>query len=204
MCRASKRGRGRNDQVPARPTHRGTRRQCRERPSCRPESWCRTSQSAHGRMRNVRDTGLQAHGLCDRVCQPRLVVMYAREFVAVLRFERGTTAPPGPPVPIDTIGGHLHYYRYQVGGEWTKWEPDETLARWDRLPRRLPHDGSARPVRFALRHANAERLVSISKDGLEPRANLSARVGNLVETDFGLPCMQPTAAHATRSRTARC
>ena len=43
--------------------------------------------------------------------------------VTLLRFERGTTAPQTPPVPIDLTGGHLHYYRYQVGGEWTKWEP---------------------------------------------------------------------------------
>ena len=94
----------------------------------------------------------------------------------MLRFERGTTAPPTPPVPIDLIGGHLHYYRYQVGGEWTKWEPGETLARWHRLPRQLPDDGSARPVWFALRHANADRPVSISGDGLEPRANFGLRL----------------------------
>jgi hypothetical protein len=94
----------------------------------------------------------------------------------LLRFERGTTAPPTPPVPIDLIGGHLHYYRYRVGGEWTKWEPGETLARWHRLPRQLPDDGSARPVWFALRHANADRLVSISGDGLEPRANFGLRL----------------------------
>jgi hypothetical protein len=81
-----------------------------------------------------------------------------------------------PPVPIDLIGGHLQYYRYQVGGEWTKWEPDETLARWHRLPRQLPDDGSARLVWFALRHANADRLVSISGAGLEPRANFGLRL----------------------------
>ena len=82
--------------------------------------------------------------------------------VSLLRFERGAVAPPAPPVPIALIGGHLHYYRYQVGGQWTRWEPDETIARWDRLPRRLSDDGSARPVWFALRDANADRLVSMS------------------------------------------
>lgn len=96
--------------------------------------------------------------------------------VTLLSFERGTTTPPAPRVPIDLIGGHLHYYRYQVGAKWTKWEPDETLARWDRLPRRLPDDGSARPVWFALRDANADRLVSISGDGLEPRTNFGLRL----------------------------
>jgi hypothetical protein len=28
--------------------------------------------------------------------------------VSLLRFERGTTAPPAPPVPIALIGGHLY------------------------------------------------------------------------------------------------
>lgn len=96
--------------------------------------------------------------------------------VSLLRFERGAVAPPAPPVPIALIGGHLHYYRYQVGGQWTRWEPDETIARWDRLPRRLSDDGSARPVWFALRDANADRLVSMSGDGLEPRANFGLRL----------------------------
>ena len=33
-------------------------------------------------------------------------------------FEHGTATPPAPLVPIDLIGGHLHYYRYRVGGRW--------------------------------------------------------------------------------------
>ena len=42
--------------------------------------------------------------------------------VTSLRFERGVAAPPAPPVPIDLLLGHLHYYRYQVGGQWTSME----------------------------------------------------------------------------------
>src|ERR1700757_2995683 len=49
--------------------------------------------------------------------------------VSLLRFEQGRAGLPTPPVPIDLIGGHLHYYRYSVGGQWTTWEPAETLAR---------------------------------------------------------------------------
>jgi len=33
--------------------------------------------------------------------------------LTALRFERGTGLPPPPPIPIDLISGHLHYYRYQ-------------------------------------------------------------------------------------------
>ena len=66
--------------------------------------------------------------------------------VALLRFEPGTFAPPAPPVPIERIGGHLHHYRYARGGEWTTWEPGEVLAQCDRLERRVPLDGSARPI----------------------------------------------------------
>jgi hypothetical protein len=96
--------------------------------------------------------------------------------VTSLRFERGAAVPPEPPVPITLIEGHLHYYRYQVGGQWTRWEPDETLARWDRLARRLSDDGSARPVWFALRDANADGLVCISGNGLNPHANFGVRL----------------------------
>jgi hypothetical protein len=39
-----------------------------------------------------------------------------------LRFEHGTGAPPRPPVQIDLVGGHLHYYRYEFGRQWTTWE----------------------------------------------------------------------------------
>jgi len=90
--------------------------------------------------------------------------------VEALRFEHGIGTPPDPPAPIDLIGGHLHYYRYEVGGQWMKWEPDQTLARWDHIPRRLPGDGSARPVWYALRDANANGLISFSGYKLDPGA----------------------------------
>ena len=48
---------------------------------------------------------------------------------------------------------------------WTVWEPDRTLARWTRVPRRLAvGSDTARPVWFALREANARRVVSVSRD----------------------------------------
>jgi hypothetical protein len=93
-----------------------------------------------------------------------------------LSFEHGTATPPAPLVPIDLIGGHLHYYRYRVGGRWTTWEPDQTLARWDRIPRRLAQDDSARPAWYALRDANADGLISLSKHNLDPSANFGLRL----------------------------
>jgi hypothetical protein len=96
--------------------------------------------------------------------------------VTSLRFERGAADPPAPPEPIDLVGGHLHYYRYQVGGQWITWEPDQTLARWNRLPRRLSANGSARPAWFALRDANADGLVALSGGGLEPGVNFGLRL----------------------------
>lgn len=86
--------------------------------------------------------------------------------VSLLRFEQGTAGLPAPPVEIDLVGGHLHYYRYAVDGQWATWEPVETLASWDRVPRRLPDDLSARPVWFALRDANADEPFWISGAGL--------------------------------------
>jgi hypothetical protein len=96
--------------------------------------------------------------------------------VTSLRFEHGTATPPPPPIPIDLVGGHLHYYRYEVGGRWTNWEPDRTLARWDRIPRRLAGDGSARPAWFAVRDANARGLISLSEHNLDPSANFGIRL----------------------------
>ncbi|OYN79555.1 hypothetical protein [Mycolicibacterium sphagni] len=96
--------------------------------------------------------------------------------VSMLRFERGTSCPPKPPVPIELVGGHLHYYRYEVGGFWTRWQPDQTIASWDRIPRRLPDDGSARPVWFALREAIASGLVSTAERPLAPHMAFGIRL----------------------------
>jgi hypothetical protein len=100
-----------------------------------------------------------------------------RAFTA-LRFERGTGTTPPPPIPIDLISGHLHYYRYQVGGPWTTWKPDQTIAHWAHVPRRLSVGAdTARPVWFALRQANADGLVCTSSDGtLEPGTNFGVRI----------------------------
>lgn len=96
--------------------------------------------------------------------------------VAMLRFERGPSAPPTAPVTVDLIGGHLHYYRYQVGGQWTTWQPDRTIAQWSRVPRRLPDDGSARPVWFALRDANAAGLITPVDQSLAAHATFGLRL----------------------------
>ena len=95
-----------------------------------------------------------------------------------LRFERGTGTPPLPPNPIDLISGHLHYYRYTVGGPWTMWEPDRTLARWQHIPRRVSvGTDTARPVWFALRQANADGRVSVlTDDPVGPGTNFGLRI----------------------------
>ena len=99
-----------------------------------------------------------------------------RAFTA-LRFERGTGTPPPPPIPVDLISGHLHYYRYHVGGRWTSWQPDRTIARWARVPRPLPGDDTARPVWYALRQANAGGLVCITPEtALEVGENFGLRI----------------------------
>jgi len=97
--------------------------------------------------------------------------------ITVLRFERGTYAPPKPPVPIDLVAGHLHYYRYASGGEWTAWEPDEVLARWHRVPRRLPGGaGHAGPAWLALREAHANGLVDVARGELPSDAVYGLRL----------------------------
>lgn len=79
---------------------------------------------------------------------------------------------------VDAARGDLHYYRYQVGGPWTRWKPDQTLARWARVQRRLSIGAhTARPVWFALRQANADGLVSVSSDeALNPGTNFGVRI----------------------------
>jgi hypothetical protein len=96
--------------------------------------------------------------------------------VRCLRFEQGTAAPPQPPDPIELVGGHVHYYRYTIGDQWLDWEPDETIARWDRLPRMLPDDGSARPFWYALRDANANRLIPAPGTHVDLRQNFGLRL----------------------------
>lgn len=95
---------------------------------------------------------------------------------AWVRFEHGPAAPPPPPMPIDLVAGHLHYYRYSVGTEWTRWQPDRTLARWEHIPRHLALDGSARPTWYALRVANANGLISLTDCELDIEENFGLRL----------------------------
>ncbi|WP_231752375.1 hypothetical protein [Mycobacterium gordonae] len=95
-----------------------------------------------------------------------------------LRFERGPDNPPPAPRPIDLVSGHLHYYRYAVDGSWSTWEPDQTLARWRHIPRRISvGTDTARPVWFALRQANAKGLVSVMvNDPIAATTNFGIRI----------------------------
>ena len=96
--------------------------------------------------------------------------------VRLLRFEQGSSHPPAPPTPIELIDGHLHYYRYAVGGQWVTWEADQILASWSRLPRRLAGDGSARPAWLALREGAASDRVEFCGEQLDPDAGFGVRV----------------------------
>ncbi|HET9895667.1 MAG TPA: hypothetical protein VFQ44_12130 [Streptosporangiaceae bacterium] len=75
--------------------------------------------------------------------------------VQSIRFERGTGPPPPVPAPITAVGRHLYYYRYHSRADWQWWQPDTILARWHRITRSLPDDGSARPVWLAMKLAIA-------------------------------------------------
>jgi len=103
--------------------------------------------------------------------------------VRFLSFEQGPSCPPPPMSPIDLVDNHLHYYRYQANCQWTEWEADRTLARWNRVPRRVPGDGSARPAWFALREGNNAGRVQLTGEKLGQ------------QSDFGIKVI----IHATRS-----
>ncbi len=96
--------------------------------------------------------------------------------VRFLRFEQGPSRPPAPPMPVEVVDGHLHYYRYQVGGHWATWEADRVLARWSRLPRRVAGDGSARPAWFALREGAARDRVEVTGERLDQNATFGLSV----------------------------
>ncbi len=81
--------------------------------------------------------------------------------VSSIRFERGPGEPPDPPIPVTRVNGHLYYYRYHLGGTWQWREPGVTLARWHRVTRRLPDDGSCRPVWLAMKQAAAAGQIEV-------------------------------------------
>jgi len=93
--------------------------------------------------------------------------------VTAVRFERGTGPLPCPPVPVGRVAGHLHYYSYCLGEAWRSWEPAALLARWQRVTRRAPDDGSCRPVWLAMKAAAAAGKVEV----LAPRLPASAEFG---------------------------
>lgn len=88
----------------------------------------------------------------------------------------GLGSLPQPPQHIELVGGYLHYYRYRPGTAWESWQPDEIVASWDRAPRRLSDDGSARPTWLALRQAAAESRLFLSGVELGPSAFFGVRI----------------------------
>ena len=98
------------------------------------------------------------------------------KLIGSIRFERGVGQVPDSPVAISAVGGHVYYYRYRWNGGFEWWEPDEVLARWERVPRPLPGDGSCRPVWVALRQAAAKGDVEILGTPPSDTAPLGVRI----------------------------
>ncbi len=96
--------------------------------------------------------------------------------VRFLSFERGPSCPPTPPTHIDLVANHLHYYRYQANCQWATSEPHRTLARWNRVPRRMPGDLSARPTWFAMREANNSDRVELTGEPLPAESVFGIKV----------------------------
>jgi hypothetical protein len=97
--------------------------------------------------------------------------------VTHIRFERGVGAPPEPPVPISKVDGHLHYYRYRVGGSWDWWQPAARLASWPRVPVARLSEGNARPVWLAMKRAAAAgRIRTFEPADLDDLAPFGIRI----------------------------
>lgn len=114
--------------------------------------------------------------------------------LASIRFEHGIGLPPTAPVPVARVAGHLHYYRYHLGGMWESWEPAGLLARWCRVPRRLADDGSCRSVWLAMRLAAAAGQVEVFVPGFDDSALFGIRV--IIHAASRGP-RQPTAVSET-------
>ena len=96
--------------------------------------------------------------------------------LAAIRFERGAGPLPPPPVPVGRVAGHLYYYDYRLGGAWRSWEPARLLARWHRVTRHAPDDGSCRPVWLALKTAAAAGQVEVLAPGLPAGAEFGLKI----------------------------
>jgi hypothetical protein len=96
--------------------------------------------------------------------------------ITSIRFERGVGPLPNPPTPIATFAGHVHHYRYRPSTGFQTWEPTDILARWHRVPRTLPGDGSARPVWLAMRQAAAAGRVEVLRPPLPETEPFGIRI----------------------------
>jgi len=108
---------------------------------------------------------------------------------AAIRWERGS-APPPAPEQLASVDGHVHHYRYEPTRIWRRWLPDTPLARWTRVPRRLAHDGSARPMWLAVREALLHGAVEV----LHPTVAEGTRFG--VRIEVHAPARGPRSAPA--------
>ncbi len=82
------------------------------------------------------------------------------EGTLAIRWERGSEPPP-PPSPVADLAAGVHYYGYAAEPDFQVWEPDQELASWSGVPRRLPDDGSARPMWLALREAVVDGRLAL-------------------------------------------
>src|SRR5690242_15861357 len=65
---------------------------------------------------------------------------------------------------------------YRVGGAWPWWEPAQVVARWQRVPRRLANDGSARPAWLAMKEAAAAGRIDVFGAVLEDSVPFGLRM----------------------------
>jgi hypothetical protein len=96
--------------------------------------------------------------------------------IVSIRFEREVGQPPDPPVAISAIAGHVYFYRYRWNAAFDWWKPDQLLARWERIPRSLPDDGSCRPVWLALRQSATKGDIDILGPPPSDKAPLGIRL----------------------------
>lgn len=96
---------------------------------------------------------------------------------------------PEPPQSLAIVGG-VHYYRYSPTAGFRVWARDRTLARWSSVERRIAHDGSARPMWFALRTSLARGGVDV----LQPQLAATTRFGLSIEVRA--PARGPRSAPA--------